>query len=414
MLANKSKRGENDLPKDYVLTIARSTDEVKALRTIWEKFQPRPNSDIDHYLHVTAEDKSIVRPHVTLLERCGEPVALAVGRIEYERFSCKFGYKNIYAPLVRTLGIVYDGLLGDFSIDNSKIILDSLLQTMRLENLGLIRFSYLRIDSPMYEVVRNYSNVLTRDHLRSPSIHWRMDVPENIEGFYRSRSRKHRYWLNRIRKILEAEFPGQVLYKTYSVGQDIDEFLVNAEIVGRKTYQWGLGYGFRDSPEMRKRLETFAEKNQFRGYVLYVKDEPRAFWLGRGYSNIFYLTHTGYDPDYKKYELGTILFIKMLQDIAENTNSDYIDFGFSDQPYKARFGNEHWEEETVYVFAASLRGLRLNIIRTVIGGCWVYTVGALNKFGIKNRMKRLMRDRLISRLKKESNEKGDASKGSEI
>ena len=155
ILVKTPKKDKNNLPKDYVLTIARNTEEINSLRAIWEQFQSRPNSDIDHYLHVTAEDKSIIRPHVTLLERGGKPVALVAGRIERSIFSCKFGYKIIYAPLIKALGIGYDGLLGDFSIDNSKIILDSLLQTMRLENLELIRFSYLRIDSPMYELVKN-------------------------------------------------------------------------------------------------------------------------------------------------------------------------------------------------------------------------------------------------------------------
>lgn len=391
---------KNDLPKDYVLTIARNMEEVNALRNIWEQFQSRPNSDIDHYLHVTAEDKSIVRPHVTLLERYGKPVALAVGRIEYERFSCKFGYRNIYARTVKALGIVYDGLLGDFSIHNSKIILNSLLETMRLEKLELLRFSYLGISTPMYELVKKNASLFTRDHLKSPSKHWRMDLPENIEEFYKTRSRKHRYWLRRIRKVLETEFPGQVLYKVYTDGQNLDELITNAEAVARKTYQWGLDQGFRDSPEMRKRLGTFVERNQLRAYILYIKNHPSAFWLGRSYGDTFHLIQTGYNPDFKKYELGTILFITLLKDIAENAHVNYIDFGFSDQPYKERFGNEFWEEETVYLFAADWRGVRLNIIRTVVGRSWLFTNHMLNKYGIKDKLKRFMRDRLIKGLNK--------------
>ena len=399
MLVQKPKKANNKPPKDYVLTIARNTEEINSLRAIWEQFQSRPNSDIDHYLHVTAEDTSIIRPHVILLERGAKPVAIAAGRIEQSLFPCKFGYKTIYAPVVKALGIVYDGLLGDFSIENSRIILNSLVDTMRLENLELIRFSYLRVDSPMYELVKKYSNVLTRDHLKYPSKHWCMDVPENIEGFYSSRSRKHRYWLRRIRRNLETEFPSQVHYKIYADGPNLDELIVNAETVARKTYQWGLGQGFKDSPEMRKRLKAFIERNQLRAYILYIRNDPCAFWLGRSYRNTFYLIQTGYDPDYKKYGLGTILFTNMVQDIAENTNIDYIDFGFSEQPYKIRYGNECWEEETVHLFAANWRGLRLNIIQTVIGVCWAYTIGMINKLGIKNKLKRLMRDRLIKRLK---------------
>jgi hypothetical protein len=384
-------KGKNSVSKDFVVTTARNLEEISAIRTIWEEFQSRPNSDIDHYLHVVREDQNVIRPHVTLLLRSGKPVALSVGRIENHTFACKFGYKTIYAPRIKALTIVYDGLLGDFSIENSEIMLDSLRQIMWLEKLDVLRFPYLRMDSPMYELVRKVPNILARDYLRSPSLHWRMDVPESMDGYFRARSRNFRHVMRRIRQALEKEFSGQVHFRIYTDEQQLDELIRDGEIVAKKTYQRGLGQGFNDRPEMKKLLRSLIERNQFRAYILYIRGEPCAFWTGRSYRNAFYLMHTGYDPGFKDYGVGTALFMHMLQDLTENTNIDHIDFGFSDQIYKARFGTECWKEETIYLFSSGWGGLRLNAIRSFTGMSWIYTIGMLTKLGIKNKIKRMIR-----------------------
>lgn len=386
--------------RDVGFSVAKNAGEVQKLRAIWQGLQSGPNSDIDHFLHVIAEDPTVIRPHVTILKRSGKPVAIAVGRIEQYEFTCKFGYRTVCAPSVRALAIIYDGLLGDFSRENSEAILASLLRAARQEHVELIRFSYLRNSSPMYALIREAGNFLTKDHLKSPSRHWRMELPEKIEDFYQAHSRKHRYWMRRIIQILNKDFEGQVRIKVYANKDDVEELITNGENIAAKTYQWGLGQGFKSTPEMRSRFISFAERGQLRSYVLYIENKPRSFWTGQKYGNTYYLMHTGYDPEFKKYELGTILFIKMIEDLINNTDVDFIDFGFSDQPYKARFGNENWDEETIHIFALTWRGLWLNAIRTIIGVCWTYSAGLLIKIGLKDRLKRRVRDRLIRGLKK--------------
>lgn len=387
------------LAGDKELTIAKNIEEITALRAKWEQFRSGPNSDIEHFIHVITQDKSVVRPNIVLLQHSGIPVALAVGRIENYTLSCKFGYKSLYNAHTKALGVVYDGLLGDFSANHSKIILDSLLHTLRQDKLDLLRFSYLRVDSPMHKLVRKTPNLLERDHLSSKTLHWRMSVPENIDGFYKSRPKKHRSRIRGLRKVLENDFPGQVQFKTFVEDINLDGLIYDCEFIARKTYQKGLGVAFVSIPEMRQRLRNFADKKQLRAYILYFKNEPVAFWLGRTYGDTFYATHTGYNPDYKNYELGTILFIYMLQNLAEKTSIDYIDFGFGDAPYKTRFANECWKEETVYIFANSWRGLKLNMIRTLIGISYAGIVNILDRLGVKGKLKKSVRESLSRKLR---------------
>ena len=61
-----------------------------------------------------------------------------------------------------------------------------------------------------------------------------------------------------------------------------------------------------------KRLALEAANGWMRAYVIYVKDEPAAFWICTVYRDTVYSDYTGYDPQYKKYEIGTALFLRMV------------------------------------------------------------------------------------------------------
>jgi hypothetical protein len=238
-----------------------------------------------------------------------------------------------------------------------------------------------------------------KDRLKAKDLHWRMNMPGSIDMFYKSRKSKHRYGLKRIRKILDRDFEKKILFKVYKQKRNVDEFIVNAEAIAKKTYQWALNQAIRDTPEMRKRLTSFAERSQFRGYILYINNKPCAFWLGRRYKNIFYLMLTGYDPEFKKYELGTVLFVFMIQELIDNTEIECLDLGFSDQPYKARFGNKSWQEGDLLIFGNNWIGFKLSLLRTIIGFTWLATRELIEKVGIKNKLKRFIRDRLIKHQK---------------
>ena len=58
---------------------------------------------------------------------------------------------------------------------------------------------------------------------------------------------------------------------------DVERFCMAAEEVAKTTYQRGLGAGFQDGPEARRRLTFLAEKGWMHCSVLYLKDQPVAY-----------------------------------------------------------------------------------------------------------------------------------------
>jgi hypothetical protein len=76
---------------EYEVKFIRSIGEVEELRSIWERMQCHPNTDIDHYLTVVGSLEDVIRPHVILFSQNGQPKALAVGRLERRDMSITLG-----------------------------------------------------------------------------------------------------------------------------------------------------------------------------------------------------------------------------------------------------------------------------------------------------------------------------------
>jgi hypothetical protein len=382
---------------DYKIVYAANLEEIERIRDVWQGMQPHPNSDIDHFLNVLNSRPNVIRPHVVLLANNERPISVVIGRIENIPFELKFGYKTIYSPTVRSLTVNYGGLLGDLSKENCTLLLKDLMRQLDDGQADIVRFNYLDLNSNMYHLATTIPGLLNRDRFLVSSMHWRMSIPDSIEAFYKTRSRKHRYWLRRMEGLLNKDYPNEIKYVIYTSENELSKLFADAEYVAKKTYQRALRVSFSDCEETRKVYTHRAQNGRVRGYILYIKNEPCAFWIGWYYGNTFYPDYTGYDPRFKKYELGTLLFIKMIEDLCSLRNIRYLDFGFADAPYKSRFGNENWQEATVNIFASNLKGIKLNMLNMLGSGSYRFMVALLKRFSLYGKVKRYWRNRAIQK-----------------
>jgi len=353
---------DNNNSHSYTIKVARSIEEVEQYRDSWESMQWHPNADIDFYITIVNKRQEIIRPHVIVLYNDNNPEAMVIGRIEEKRIDIKIGYKVFYRPKLRSLTIVYGGILGNQSAFHVNVIITELLDTVKRGDADIIFFSNLPLDSEMYRLAKSKPGFFSRDHISQSNLHWKMTLPGSIDAFLQSMKRKHRYWLNRLPRVLEKEYPGKVAYKEFHNKADIDKLCSEADNIARKTYQRGLGAGFINNDETRQGIRLSAERGWLRSYFAYINNEPAAFWIGTLYGETFYLSYTGYDPIYKKYEPGTILFVRIIEDLCDNSIYE-IDFGFGDAFYKKRFGNKNWEEASVIIFSPSIKNIIINLSR---------------------------------------------------
>jgi hypothetical protein len=220
----------------------------------------------------------------------------------------------------------------------------------------------IRSESEELGVLRSLFSPLRLGAMSADAEHWRMRLPGNWEEFMKARSKKHRYWLKRLDSMLDRDFANQWSIKRYESQGDVPSFGEAAEQIARKTYQRGLGVGFHLKSETVDRMLNEARLGQLAGYVLFIRDEPKAFWHCAVSRNVLYLASTGYDPAYRPYEIGTVLLMRVFKDHC-GSKVDHVDFGLGSAGYKQRFGTESYFEASRCIYAKSPVGVALNLFQ---------------------------------------------------
>ncbi len=373
--------------------VARNQSELEPLRVEWEQLNTNPNAQIDFFKLINDARPSVLRPHVIAIRRNGELTGLAVGRIVEQEFKCSLGYKTISCGKVRQLDVLYGGLLGRQDGEFAEIVVRELIAALHRGEADTIYLSHIRVDSDIFRAARRLPGFRCRDRVVQTQLHWKARLPGSLEDFLRRLNKKHRYWARRMEKTLIKDFPGKVTYKRFSEYGQIEDLANGLEEIARKTYQRKLGAGFIKNSEQMQRLALGRRMNWLRGMVLHINDQPCAFWIGGVYKQVFHSEATGYDPAFRKYELGTVVFLKLAEDLcAEKVEA--IDFGLGDALYKRRFGDENWQEGSVRIFAPSFKGTKLNLLRTVLEGSALATRRLASRMGIEQRLKTLWRRKL--------------------
>ncbi len=384
--------------KKYIINHITTIEDIEKIRSVWESMQTHPNSDIDHYLNLIVTRTNIIKPYIFLITSDNNPVTLVIGRIEKFPFELKVGYKKIYCPVIKSLTVIYGGILGDSSGQICKIIYTEIMQLLAIGEADLLRFNYIETDSELYKLVSSRPGMFNRDLFPVTNKHWRMTIPSTLDDFYKSRSSKHRHWLKRMERLLMKDFPDEVKYCCYKSDKELEKVFADLEYIAQNTYQRRIGVGFSDKAETRKTYTNLAQKQRLRTYILYIQNKPCAFWIGELYGNTFHLFSTGYDPELNKYELGTILFIKMIEDLCSIGDVKYLDFGFGDAAYKSRFGNANNTEAIINIFSNRFRSLKISILRIIIVGSQEYAKNILKRFDLLEKIKRKWQHRRVTLL----------------
>ena len=132
----------------------------------------------------------------------------------------------------------------------------------------------------------------------------------------------------------------------------------------------------------------------FRAYLLYIDEEPVAFWYGTAYEGVIHTGFTGYDPAYRDLSIGTYVLAKLIEEACADPEVNLLDHGFGDADYKRRLGDRSFLEEDVLVFAPTFKGMRANLTRSAVGGAAALARRTLRDSGAVARVKRRWRDRL--------------------
>lgn len=391
-----------DERNEFEFVYARTPEELESLSDSWQLLHqnqdsPALDSNIDYYKSILASKNGAARPYIVMLRKQNCPVAMVVGRIEKHQLHCKLGYRTICKFSVPAMIIVYGGILGRLDETLARVLFQELTNILRRREADILCFQYLKTGTIVHNMVKTIPALLCRNLLNKVDVHWRMTIPHNINEFYQARTSNHRRNLRKKIRKLESAFPGQVRVVNYRSERELAYSLPIAEEIDMHTYQHSLGVGLANNPENRNILQTAAKMGWLRMSILFVKDSAWAFQWGLHYGNTFFLRQLGYHPDWADWNVGTVLFIKVLEDLCADPTVQSWDFAFGDADYKRNYSDRQWREETIYVFAPRITPVMINGLKSATDVLDVALSWLVAKAGFYKKIKKLWRRRLQKR-----------------
>ena len=305
------------------------------------------------------------------------------------RIPCKLGYMQLLNPTLYGVKIMYGGYLGDWSEDIRRQMLEHLYTSLCNGNGDVARFEQVPQHSELYAWLRTHPPIWCRSHFPKSDKHWQMDIPNQMEAFFEHHSSKTRQTLKRYMRKLEKDH--QVCILECLDVKSMSDVLPKAEAISQKTYQHALGWGFVNDVQTRHQLEVAAQSGWLRFHVLLLDEIPCAFQYGFCCQGTYYLKTMGFDPEYGKLHAGTVLFLKIIEKLCRDPETDCFDFGYGDAEYKRRFGNVQWDEATVYIYARRFYPMLVNLIHGTIRAVSVGMRWIVHKTGSEGRIKQLWR-----------------------
>jgi hypothetical protein len=349
------------------VTVHRTADELEALRPYWNRSNTHRNADLDFYLFLSAAQPEFVRPHVLVAYDGELPNAMLIGRLENRRMNMGLKHLTSRMPLVSTLTFIEGGLIGEISSIVGGLFIRSILDSLRDGEAHLAYLECVKTDSQLYACMNALPGFLSKDYFPGFEVRFARRVECGKGSFLKSLSKKQRYYLRRRAQLVSEDFGEEPTICHFHDETDIERLMMDAEAIAQTSYQRGLGVGYFHSEALRQHLHIQAKNGFLRAYILYIGGQPSAFWFASLYKDTLYSDMLAVNPRYGKYYPGIYLLLKAVEDVSDVAGPGHtllLDFGHRPQEYKMQYNNTEWREASAYIFAPTLIGLFLNILRS--------------------------------------------------
>jgi hypothetical protein len=390
--ANHAQDAQTSGALSRQITIATTWDAVEQLRKVWDKLCTNPNADLDFFRFVCTARK-VLQPHVVHIHDGDGNDTLVIARVERDSLTLRLGYLPLVRIPIRCLTIIHGGVIGYQDGQTAATLREVLISSCAELCADCIKVSYAPLENSIYDRIRRDAGMLGTSHCTHVQAHWITELPRSLDQLLGSLSGGHRKHLRRTLRNMPKSFSGNVRVALYQRIDDVPLVFRDLGTIANLTYQYRLNAGFVDSPETRARLEVEAQKGWLRIFVLYIHEEPVAYWWGQRYKQSFVSSAMGYDPQYARHSPGTYLLVRALEQLCEEGVLQ-LDFGLGDALYKRQFGTTSYTEGSFYLFPSSVRGVVLNCTASLASGIEVFTKALAGRMGLLTTVKGLWRSQL--------------------
>jgi CelD/BcsL family acetyltransferase involved in cellulose biosynthesis len=203
------------------------------------------------------------------------------------------------------------------------------------------------------------------------------------------RRRKIQQKQRRYREACNGRMPVRV----FVTREDLERFHAEAIPLAAKTYQERLfGKGLPKSEAFLNDMRARGDAGTARGYLV---DGPNGEAIAYMYVTVngafVSYDYCGYDDAFARLSPGVVLQSAVLEDLFAARPGAIFDFGEGETQHKDTFGTEAILCADLYFFPKTARGLELYAGQALAHGVSRSAVAALERFGLKEKVKRLLR-----------------------
>lgn len=197
-----------------------------------------------------------------------------------------------------------------------------------------------------------------------------------------------------VRKFAESS-GGSLDLRTYQTPQELEIFLREARELSEKTFQERLlDAGLPASEEFRHLLLERGAAGEVRAFILFHAGKAAAYLLYQIRApGIVLSVYTGYDPTLRALSPGTVVHYLSIEKLFAESGLRMLDFTEGEGTHKQYFATASRQCADIYFLRPSFRVGALLRLHVILESTSRAIVRALDRFGLKARIKKLIRAR---------------------
>jgi len=368
-----------------------SLNEIELLRDSWQKLREASGFktlSIDQYLDAISNDEQILSPLVMVLRESEQVTVILPFAVFRKPKKFVIGELRLFSIAHQVLQSV-SATIGDLDISQARIVAQELSKGRLYDSINLYE---IPVDHSLFIAVQDEAlGLKTSSAIHDVFPHWVIDFPESFDAYLAGfRSKRRKAMRRNIRQFEEAH---EVVFEKMTGSKDISRYLKIGESISRQTYQWGLGTQLVNNVRSGRKFEISAQQNELFCYLLYADGVAIAFAWGQLINNIFHYETPGFLREYSRWSPGTIMLVKIIEDLLENTDCHCFDFGMGGDftGYKAHFGNRYYDAAIVEFYPCKTLKSRLLYFLDRLFWSFKRVLRRLISPELKSRVKQLLR-----------------------
>jgi hypothetical protein len=222
--------------------------------------------------------------------------------------------------------------------------------------------------------------------------HCYIDMQLSFDEYKQKFSSKSRSTMNRKLNKFEEYCENKNSWRVYKTPDEMLVFHSLARQVSEKTYQEKLlDAGIPNSPRFVKEMMALAADQQVRGYILFNDTAPVSYLYCPIVDDALIYAYLGYDPDYLKLSVGTVLQWRALQDMFAENRFKIFDFTEGQSEHKRFFSTHELSCVNVLFLRANIKNWILIYSHYFMDSLSKGLGDFLNRFGLKTKIKKILR-----------------------